>query len=122
MLDTSRSGRTRVPKLTEDERKLLLQNQGCLKCCRVFVEHKMANCPVGFPDPSKYKTLTQGTVDAIKAHIGSKRKIGAVQRDSPEPKNVDVLEHPVAAVMGSTWDPVAYLPANKTSIIEDTED
>src|SRR5271154_5411223 len=109
-------------KLTEPERQLLLQNQGCLKCRQVFVDHKMANCPVGFPDPKKYMTLTQATVDAVRARLNAKRPVTVVQRISPEPAEHETHEHLITAVMGISHNPVAYLPSNQTSVIEDVND
>ncbi|KAJ7437698.1 hypothetical protein FB451DRAFT_1450431 [Mycena latifolia] len=55
------------PPLTNDERELLRNNDGCNKCRRFFVGHKSPDCPNGFPDPSTYKVLTQAEADHQKA-------------------------------------------------------
>jgi hypothetical protein len=65
----STSTRTTLPKLTDNERKLLYNNKGCLKCRHVFVTHKANNCPVHFPNATLYKTVTQATVDHFKQRI-----------------------------------------------------
>jgi hypothetical protein len=112
---TSTAPRARVPKLTEDERTLLYNNQGCLKCRRVFVEHKMADCPNGFPDPTKYKTLTQAHVDRVRARVG--RTVAAMTRESPEPE-VEETSHPIGAIVPTSRYPIAYMPPNQSSILQ----
>jgi hypothetical protein len=66
---TSSSSRPALPKLTSTERQLLYDNEGCVKCRRVYVTHHSTNCPNDFPQPSTYKTLTQSFVDLIKKHM-----------------------------------------------------
>jgi len=51
-----------LPKLTDMERTLLFNNEGCLKCRRFFVDHCSANCPNEFPTGVGYKTLTTDDV------------------------------------------------------------
>jgi hypothetical protein len=95
-----------LPKLLEAERCLLYDNEGCLKCCRVYVDHCSTNCPNNFPNPSTYKPLTQTFVDAIKSRI--KKPVAAVV-------NADASTSyaaPIAAVMGTAINPVAYMPTN----------
>jgi hypothetical protein len=58
----SSSSHPTLPKLTPSEHQLLFDNEGCLKCHRVFVPHRSAVCPNDFPDPSNYKPLTQSFV------------------------------------------------------------
>jgi hypothetical protein len=101
----------KLPKLTETERQLLFDNDGCLKCHRFFVAHKSANCPNNWPNATNYRMLTQGDVD--RAHTKGKTvaAIASVSDDSME-------AHPVTAVLGSLNAPTAYLPKNASSIIE----
>ncbi|KAJ7158308.1 hypothetical protein C8R43DRAFT_882412, partial [Mycena crocata] len=47
------------PKLTDDEKKLLDENDGCRKCRRFFCGHLGHNCPNDWPDAASYETLTQ---------------------------------------------------------------
>jgi hypothetical protein len=56
------------------------QNQGCLKCRRLFVDHCMANCPNEFPNPKKYQMITQAIVDAVKTRLP--RSVGAITQDA----------------------------------------
>ncbi|KAG2741811.1 hypothetical protein P692DRAFT_20907082, partial [Suillus brevipes Sb2] len=70
------SGKTgafvRVPPLTEEERTLLRENNGCFKCREPFVKHSTATCDNGFPDGATYKTITAATIAAKKAKKSSK--------------------------------------------------
>jgi hypothetical protein len=103
----------KLPKLTDTERRLLFDNEGCLKCRKFFVAHKSVNCPNGWPTASGYRTLTQADVD--RARNGGKGKGVAAAVNVGEN---DVPAHPVAVVMGSTKEPAAYMPANMSSVIE----
>lgn len=71
------SGKTgafvRVPPLTEDERTLLRDNDGCFKCREPFAKHTTANCTNGFPDGATYKTITASTIAAKKAAKAAKK-------------------------------------------------
>jgi hypothetical protein len=49
----------RLPTLNTTERTLLMEHEGCFKCCCFDMTHKSANCPNGFPDKSSYSTLTE---------------------------------------------------------------
>jgi hypothetical protein len=48
----------KLPRLTDAERSLLFDNEGCLKCRRFFVKHHAADCPSDFLVTTTYKTLT----------------------------------------------------------------
>jgi hypothetical protein len=116
---SSKAPATRVPKLTESERKLLYANDGCLKCRCLFVDHRMANCPNNFPDPLKYKTITQSLVDSIKARMT--RKVGAIAQEntaSDSSFQSTQSSHPVAALMSSSNYPIAYMPPNASAVLE----
>ncbi|KAG1841699.1 hypothetical protein DFJ58DRAFT_610860, partial [Suillus subalutaceus] len=41
---------TRLPSLTDTERQLLRDNDGCFKCRKPFAGHTSTSCPMGFPD------------------------------------------------------------------------
>lgn len=61
----------RLPPLTHCERKLLRENDGCLKCRRPFAGHITRNCKIGCPLPSNYVPIT---VDAVrKAHAAQSK-------------------------------------------------
>ncbi|THH11767.1 hypothetical protein EW146_g7927 [Bondarzewia mesenterica] len=61
--DTSNA---RLPKLTEAEKTLLRDNNGCFKCRRFHTDHDSKSCTNGFPLGVTYKTLTQADVDTSK--------------------------------------------------------
>ena len=51
--------RTRCPKLLPIEYELLDKHNGCCKCRRFYVNHRVPDCPNDFPDPDNYVTLTE---------------------------------------------------------------
>jgi hypothetical protein len=100
--------------LTEIERKLLYDNEGCLKCRRVFVGHRSTTCPNDFPDPTTYKPITQTSIDAMTRR--PKRNVIAAVIAPTEPASPSAL--PVAVVMGASRNPVAYMLSNPSNILE----
>jgi hypothetical protein len=68
---------TNLTNLTDPECCLLFDNEGCLKCCKVFVTHCAATCPDDYPNPITYKTLMQAFVDHIKQCM-NKKPIAAI--------------------------------------------
>lgn len=108
-----------VPKLTEYEKKLLAANDGCFKCRRFFAGHRSDKCPNEFPDPAKYKTLTNRDAEIAKRNnIG--KTVAAVTTqplDESEEETVAVPA-PIAVVMGRSVNPVAYMPSNESSVID----
>lgn len=113
--------RPTLPRLTESERQLLYDNEGCLKCRRVFVPHHSQQCPNDFPNPTSYKTLTQAFIDSIRNRL--KRLVAAVYQSATEANtSSSVPTAPVAVVMGTAVNPVAYMPSNHSSVIEDGSD
>jgi hypothetical protein len=96
-----------LPRLLDSERKLLYDNQGCLKCHRVFVNHRSNNCPNKFPDATVYKTLTQAFVDMISQCVNKKSAAAVL------PQGDDDNVQPIAVVMGSSSNPVAYMPLTR---------
>jgi hypothetical protein len=65
-----------LPKLTDAERTLLFDNEGCLKCHRFLVNHCSANCPNDFPSALNYKTLTSEDINA--AHCKTGKTVASV--------------------------------------------
>jgi hypothetical protein len=55
-----------LPTLTDMERQLLCNNDGCFKCCKPFAGHTSSNCAKGFLDGAMYKMLTASAVLAKK--------------------------------------------------------
>ncbi|KIK36119.1 hypothetical protein CY34DRAFT_95004, partial [Suillus luteus UH-Slu-Lm8-n1] len=83
---------TRLPSLTDEERQLLRDNDGCFKCREPFVKHSSANCSKGFPDGATYKPITAATIAAKKAKKSAKDVVAAVEVEE---------SHTVAVVMPS---------------------
>jgi hypothetical protein len=105
-----------VRKLTEGEKKLLAEHEGCFKCRSFFITHRSNECPSGFPNATTYKTLTSKDVDA--ACRGSKAKpLASVSAHISDDENAPTVR-PIAMVMGQALDPVAYVPSNHSSVIE----
>ena len=55
-----------LPRLTQAERAIIFDHQGCFKCRRLYVDHKGANCPNGFPSPDSYKPLTTAYAESVR--------------------------------------------------------
>jgi len=105
----SSSTRISLPKLTPIERKLIYDNEGCLKCRRVFVNHQSGTCPNDFPDAATYKPLMQAAIDTLSKR--AKKSIAAVTATTTSAQ-------PIAIVMGVSANPVAYMPSNISNVIE----
>ena len=62
---TTNTNPNRLAPLTEGERSLLNEHDGCTKCRRFYIGHRSHDCTLGFPAPKGYKTLT--IADALAA-------------------------------------------------------
>ena len=67
-----------LPKLTPAERAIIFDHQGCFKCRRLYVDHKGANCPNGFPAPGSYKALTPEYAEAVRDGRNKPRRGGTM--------------------------------------------
>ena len=124
---TSNAPHKQCPALLSSERQLLRDNDGCLKCRRFFVDHRASNCPNNFPSPVNYRTLTQTDVDRAKRN--RTKPIAAVSStstlptpapaDTPSDTSMSSQYHHVAAVMGMSTNPTAYVAANTSNVIGD---
>jgi hypothetical protein len=108
---SSSSTHISLPKLTPIERKLIYNNEGCLKCHCVFVNHQLGTCLNDFPDAATYKPLTQAAVDTLSKR--AKKSIAAVTDAT-----TTTSAQPIAVVMGISTNPVAYMPFNISNVIE----
>jgi hypothetical protein len=113
---SSSNPRDKLARLSDAKRYLLFDNEGCLKCHKVFASHHSANCPDGFPNAANYKTLTQSFVDHIKSHM-NKKPVAAVMQ-APNDNNRLSSTAPIAAIMGSSLSTVAYMPSNTFNVME----
>ena len=53
-----------LPKLTEEEKKILNDHNGCYRCRRLYAGHRTRECPNGFPE--KYERITTAMAEAIR--------------------------------------------------------
>jgi hypothetical protein len=109
----------KLVRLTDTSRCLLFDNEGCLKCCKVFALHRSMNCPDGFPNAANYKTLTQLFVDHIKM-CRNKKPVSAVMQSTND-NTASLSTAPVAAIMGSSLSAVTYMPSNTFNVLEGDE-
>jgi hypothetical protein len=107
-----------LPKLTESERKLLSDNDGCFKCRTFFADHRSPACKADFPNPVSYKPLTQSNVDKAKKSRNNKNVSAILPSLDNSDENIFVPTHPVAAIVGTSSHPYAYQAPNATSVIE----
>ncbi len=54
------------PPITDAEKALLFQHDGCFKCQQFYAKHRAAECPNGFPSGQGYKPLTEVMAIAAK--------------------------------------------------------
>jgi hypothetical protein len=75
-VDNATSSRTsdHLSPLTTAERALLIEHEGCFKCCHFYTYHKSADCPDGFPNKSSYVPLTEVHALATKKKSVKKEK------------------------------------------------
>ncbi|KAG2073366.1 hypothetical protein BDR04DRAFT_1116284 [Suillus decipiens] len=86
----------RLPQLTEKERQLLHDNEGCYKCQEPFTGHTSSNCTKGFSDGATYKPVTAASIAAKKM----KKKVGVVTVLNVDETNDDE-SNTVAVIMPS---------------------
>lgn len=79
----------KVPRLTEDERKILMDNDGCFKCRRIGAGHQSKDCQVGFPDLAAYKTPAEQV--RLKAAKTDTPKVAAVTMCEDEDEDDDYV-------------------------------
>ncbi|OJT04974.1 Transposon Ty3-G Gag-Pol polyprotein [Trametes pubescens] len=79
-MSTSTVSVPRCPALTAEERQLLNTYKGCYKCRRFNQNHTSGTCPYGYPDASKYVTLTAAMAKGAKDGTNA-RAVAAVTED-----------------------------------------
>ena len=105
------------PKLTREEGDLLLNNHGCVKCCRPYVFHTKNDNKCNFPKGSGYKPVTQTVVNVAHRKHDSKKKqpVAAITSTSSSANDVDL--HPVAAIMGFASNTASYTAINTSDVL-----
>ena len=109
------------PKLLNSKYKLLNENKSCLRCRCFFIKYHTANCPNDFPSPATYKSLTQSDTDHVKhGHRKGGAAVGfsntaATSASAASPSKQ--LSHPVAAILGMSHNPTAYITPDASRMI-----
>ncbi|KAF8963212.1 hypothetical protein BDZ97DRAFT_1758710, partial [Flammula alnicola] len=71
---------TGLPKLTDEDRKLLNDHDGCTRCRQFYIGHRAVECPMTksntWPDATTYRTLT--STMALAAKPASRLAVGFV--------------------------------------------
>jgi hypothetical protein len=107
------------PTLLQSKHQLLKDNDGCLKCRCVFVNHHAANCPNNFPSPVNYWTLTQADVDHTKR--GNKKTIAAVATSSASVYSLNAdtsTDGPTHTNALQYHHIMAYVASNASNVID----
>lgn len=100
----------RLPKLTDQERQLLTEHEGCFKCRAFYAGHMSGRCPNGFPDAKGYVTRTEAMARAAKPPTVKKE---------PTPLAVDMArleEVDFPTVAYDDYDSDECVPTNRPSI------
>ena len=68
-----------MPKLTEEEKRILGDHDGCFRCRRLFAGHRTRECPNGFPE--KHVRITTAMAEAARDErnrVSPRRAAGAL--------------------------------------------
>jgi hypothetical protein len=95
-----------VPKLTEQEKTLLKDNEGCFKCRHLFVPHCSKDCPNYFPDLAMYKTITAKDIDIAK-HARKGKTVAAIAPTDND-SDTEPASNPVVVILRQNVNPVTY--------------
>ncbi|EMD34478.1 hypothetical protein CERSUDRAFT_97734 [Gelatoporia subvermispora B] len=90
----------KVPKMSDEERRLLSKHNGCYKCRQVEQNHLLPNCPNGFPDPKTFTPVTEANI-AEKLRAERAGKVAAVT-SVEDTEEDDKENHITAAVLPSS--------------------
>jgi len=104
----------KLPRLTNMERSLLLDNEGCLKCRHFFMKHCAADCPNNFQSPVGYNVLTNKDVNAT-----CRKQTNAVVTVAESSRGSGNL--PVATIMPPTNDHTV-LEGDSSDLSKDSDD
>ena len=113
-LTKGKENASKLPTLTDAERSLLFDNEGCLKCRCFFIKHRAADCPNDFPATTTYKTLTIEDVNAARRKTAS--TVATIAESSRGSGNLTV-----AAIMLLINDS-AVLEGDSSDLSKDSDD
>ena len=100
------AGRTFPPRLTDEERKLLQDNDGCFKCRRFYAGHRAEAC-TAILSGKGYKTLTSQDAARAKANRFPPRSttVASITEVDPEEDNpTPAIRDTVAAIFPDMHD------------------
>ena len=100
-----RGGRTFPPRLTDEERKLLQDNDGCFKCRRFYAGHRAESC-TAILSGKGYKTLTAQDAARAKASRLPSRSatVASITEVIPEEETPPAIRDTVAAIFPDMHD------------------
>ncbi|EIW59628.1 uncharacterized protein TRAVEDRAFT_81080, partial [Trametes versicolor FP-101664 SS1] len=105
-VNTASLSKPKVPRLTEDERRILMENNGCFKCRRIGAGHQSKECPNGFPDLAAYNANSLAEQLRLKSTKIDTPKVAAITISKD-----DNDEDYVMAVAAVTSSPIAVSSA-----------
>ena len=108
---------THLPKLTDNEQTLLMDNHGCLKCHHLFEYHVLKDCTKDWPNATTYCTITAADVAAAGKAGKIRKNISAAMMSVTNPITSSST---VAAIISP--NPVTYVATNMQSVIADDPD
>jgi hypothetical protein len=91
------------PKLTDDERKLLKENEGCFKCRVPFAGHRAGQCDIKLSGKD-YKPLTMNDVLRAKAN---QNKTGSKNAPVASMTNHNSIEVPTSTPLAAIFPPIS---------------
>ena len=65
-----------MPRLSDEEKKILSDHDGCFKCRRPYAGHHTRECPSGFPE--KYERVTTAMAEAVRDSRNRVHHVAAV--------------------------------------------
>lgn len=109
--------------MTNEEHHLLKENKGCFKCHKPFASHLACDGICDFPSPTNYTPVSQSLITSLKEAHQAKRPVAAVTSSHAESSTSvftpDDTLHPVAVLMPSVPNPVAYHATNESSVLKE---
>ena len=98
-----------LPKLTNNECTLLMDNHGCLKCHQVFTYHVSKDCPNNWPNAAMYCPITAA------------KKAGKVRKATTTAIMPGDASQSLTIPTVVASNPVTYIAMNMHSIIDDDD-
>ncbi len=122
----SQTSANSLPKLTQAEKQLLSEHQGCFKCRRFYAGHLSGGCPNGFPKADGYVPLSltmatkardaRGTKDIVKPRTAGATGVEDLQDEAPPDSFVAAVGAPgsplattMSGILGSGSDSEEYV-------------